>query len=119
LKDYVDAEEEPELYALLTDTKDLTYNSVLSNFEDPHKDFLTNLRNAQAHLEGKAKPKVNVRGTPVKVAAGTNTGASSTKTEVTDASIVGYLSTLSPEEQQAAKMFSMAELKEMKAAGRL
>ena len=115
LKDYVDVEEEPELFALLTDTRDLTYNSVLSNFEDPHKDFLTNLRNAQAHLEGKTKPRINVRGAETVVPKGTNTGASTTKVAGADVDVSGW----SVEEQQVAKMFTPEELKQMRAEKRL
>jgi len=76
VNDYVDEEEDPELFALLTDKKDLTYNSKLS--DDPKEDFLANYRNAVAHLKGKTK--TNVRGTETGVPRGTNTGASNVQT---------------------------------------
>jgi len=108
--DYVDQEDEPDLFALLTDNKDLTFNRKLS--DDPKKDFLTNFRNAQTFLQGKS-PKKPVH---TKVPMGTNTGNISKPTaEIVNVDTSGW----SQEEQQVAKLFTPDELRQMKAEKRL
>ena len=56
LKESVDPEDDPDLYSLLTDEKDLTYNQVYR--DDPKEDFLINLRNANKALRSKGAASV-------------------------------------------------------------
>jgi hypothetical protein len=117
--DMVDQDEDPELYALLTqrnnDGTGTQFNIKLS--EDPKLDVLTNYRNAVAHLSGTKKEKgANVRGKDTEVARGVNKG----KTKIDESAGAEVdMSKWSIEEQQAAKLFSKEELKQMKAEGRL
>ena len=115
IRDYVDEDEDPDLFKLLTDRKDLSFNSRLS--DDPKEDFLANYRNATTHLQKSSK--ANVRGKETEVAIGANKG----ETNITRKKGAGGahfdLSTLSVEEQQAAKLFSQDELDKMHAEGRI
>jgi len=61
LNETVNPEDDDELFALLTDSKDLTYNQI--HTKDPHIDFAKNLRNAtKAITEKLKKPQPNVQG---------------------------------------------------------
>jgi hypothetical protein len=54
VEDMLDPEEDAEVYKLMTDTKDLTYNQVYKR--DAKEDFLINYRNATKSILRKQKP---------------------------------------------------------------
>lgn len=101
IEETVNEEDDPELYSLLTDTKDLTYNQVHTG--NPTKDFAINLKKATDSLRNK-KPKPNVHGKPTKVATGANIPNNTPPKKTYDRT------KLDPLEQQAAKLFSDEEL---------
>lgn len=115
VQDYVDPEDEPELFRLVTTFSPETFGSKLT--DDPRKDFLTNLRNAQSHLKTTG-PRPNVRGVTSTVPRGTMTGKTTTAPQVT-VDVSAILNKLSPEERAAAQMFSPEEIGQMAKEGRL
>ena len=110
----LDPEDESDalLLKMLTDTKDLTYNSVHSNFKDAQKDFMINYRNATKALlikkEGKEGKPLPIHGKPPKVPTGVNVPGSQTSTvHKVDRS------KLDPLSKEAAEMFTDEELAAM------
>ena len=109
LKESVDPEDDPDLYSLLTDEKDLTYNQVYR--DDPKEDFLINLRNANKALRSKGAAsvtKTTVANKTTGIPTGINVpGGNKPATKVVD------ISKWSAEEQELAKQFSGDELADM------
>jgi hypothetical protein len=99
-------EKTPEIYKAMTDTKDITYNSIISG--DPEKDFLINYRRANEEISAKKEKNV-VYGKQPRVPTGINipnsTAGTSTKTF--------DRSKLSPMEADIARMFSDDDLSSM------
>ena len=113
LKESVDPDDDPDLYALLTDEKDLTYNQVYKN--DPKEDFLINMRNANKALRSKANPTVT-KTTVANKTTGIPTGVNiPTGTKPTGK--VVDTSKWSSEEQDLAKNFSAEELSDLGVLG--
>lgn len=109
LKESVDPDEDPDLYTMLTDEKDLTYNQVYKN--DPKEDFLINLRNANKALRSKGSApvtKTTVSGKPSQIPTGVIVPTGSKP-----AAKVVDISKWSIEEQELAKQFSGDELADM------
>lgn len=108
LESMVDPEEDEEIFKLLTDTKDLTYNQVYRG--NPVEDFLINYRGATKAVLRKATPgtKTTVANKPSAIPTGVNVpGGTKPATKVIDTS------KWSRDEQELAKMFSSDELAEM------
>jgi hypothetical protein len=104
IAEHLDPDEDVELYKLMTDEKDITYNRVHKG--DAKEDFLINHRNATRSLLKKpTKPTVPVKGAkpPGKVNVPSSTVAAKTFDRAQ----------LNPMEQQVAKMFSDEELAEI------
>ena len=104
IEDMLDPVEDAEIYKLMTDTKDLTYNQVYKR--DAKEDFLINYRNATKAIltqsktrkvisQGKAAPGVNVPG--------------ATKTEIKKVDTSKW----SQQEQDMAKLLGDEALAEM------
>jgi hypothetical protein len=110
VEDMLDPDEDADIYKLMTDTKDLTFNQVHSGFEDAKNDFLINYRAATKSVLNKAKPvtKTTVANKPSQIPTGVNV-PSGTKLP----SKVVDISKWSVEEQNLAKNFSAEELASM------
>ena len=106
LKESVDPDEDPDLYTMLTDEKDLTYNQVYKN--DAKEDFLINLRNANKALRsrgGAPVTKTTVANKTTGIPTGVNIpGGTKPAQKVVD------ISKWSADEQELAKNFSADEL---------
>jgi hypothetical protein len=105
VEDTLDPDDDAEIFKLMTDTKDLTYNQVIKG--DAKEDFLLNYRNATKAVLNKVKPaKVStVHGKPPKVPTGVNVPSSTVVSPKTF-----DRSKLSPLEADVAKMFNDEEL---------
>ncbi len=92
----------PEVFKAMTDTKDITYNKVITG--DPEKDFYINYRNATENIHSRENKKV-VYGKASNVPTGVN---------VPNSTIVSGKSfdrsKLSPLEQEVARMLSDEDL---------
>jgi hypothetical protein len=109
LKESVDPEEDADLYKLLTDEKDLTYNQVYKN--DPKEDFLINFRAANKSIRNKANGTVT-KTTVANKTSGIPTGVNIPSNAKAATKIVDT-SKWSMEEQQLAAHFSAEELAEL------
>jgi len=98
-------EDAKDVYALLADEKDITYNQVYKG--DPKEDFLINYRNATRAVATKNRP---TKPAPTR---GVKPGSVNVPNTSTPAPKFVDRSKLSPEEQAVAKMFSDEELAEM------
>ena len=105
VEDTLDPDDDAEIFKLMTDTKDLTYNQVIKG--DAKEDFLLNYRNATKSVLNKVKPaKVStVHGKVSKVPTGVNVPSSPVVAPKTF-----DRSKLSPLEADVAKMFNDEEL---------
>ena len=105
VEETLDPDDDAEIYKLMTDTKDLTYNQVIK--KEPKEDFLLNYRNATKAVLSKVKPaKVStVHGKVSKVPTGVNVPSSAVVAPKTF-----DRSKLSPLEADVAKMFNDEEL---------
>lgn len=109
LLDEIDQDEDPDLFSMLTDTKDTTYNLSHSNFQNAAKDFAKNLSAAQRALRLESKrPTPNVKGKSGTVATGVGVSNSkATKTFDRDK----YLKGLSRDEASIASNLSDSDLR--------
>ena len=108
VEEALDPDDDAEVYKMITDAKDLTYNQVYKG--DPKEDFIINYRNATKALLTKTKtPKVStVHGKKPTVPTGVNVpGTTKVEAKLFDRS------KLSPAEAEAAKMFTDDELAAM------
>ena len=104
----LDPEEDAEVFALMTDTKDLTFNKIYKG--DPKEDFLINYRAATKSIMNKSKPAVRttVAGKPSQIPTGVNVpGRTRPAAKMVDTS------KWSAEERELASHFSADELAEM------
>ena len=105
VEETLDSEEDSEIFKLMTDTKDLTYNQVIKG--DAKEDFVINYRNATKAILNKVKPaKVStVHGKPSPIPTGVNVPSAAVVTSKT------YdRSKLSPLEADVAKLFNDEQL---------
>jgi predicted metal-dependent hydrolase len=113
IEETLDPDEDAEVYKLMTDTKDITYNqafSLESGKYDAKQDFLINFRNATKSILNKTKTPVQsvVHGKKPNVPTGVNVpGATKVAVKQVDTS------KWSPEEQQLAGIFTADELANM------
>jgi hypothetical protein len=110
VEDMLDPDEDAEIFKLMTDTKDLTFNQVHSGFSDAKQDFLINYRAATKAVLNKVKPvtKTTVSNKTSKIPNGVNVpGGTKQSVKAVDTS------KWSAEEQELAKMFSAEELSGM------
>lgn len=108
LESMVDPDEDEEVYKLLTDTKDLTYNQVYKG--NAVEDFLINYRAATKAVMNKSQPvtRTTVANKPSQIPAGVNVpGGTKPAAKVVD------MSKYSKDEQDLAKAFSADELAEL------
>ena len=97
----------PEVYTAMTDTKDITYNQVITG--DPERDFYINYRNATESIASNSKKiKSVVYGKQSKVPNGVNIPGS-----IVSEKKSFDRSQLSTQEQDIARMFSDEELVSM------
>ena len=108
IEETLDPDEDSEVYKLMTDTKDITYNQVYK--WDAKEDFLINFRNATKSILNKTKTPIPsvVHGKAPKVPTGVNVpGATKVAVKQVDTS------NWSSEEKQLAAMFNAEELAKM------
>ena len=105
-----DDDAELEIYKLMSDEKDLTFNLAHSNFEDAKEDFIINFRAATKAVLNKSKPgtRTTVANKPSQIPTGVNVpGNAQAATKIVD------VSKWSKDEQDLAKMFSADDLAQL------
>jgi hypothetical protein len=106
----VDPDDDPELYAMLTDPKDLTYNVI--HYGDPARDFAKNLAGASKALMSKMKQrKISVLGKGGSVATGVSVSTSTANVRTLDRAAA--LKGLSKDERMLSEELSDTEFKKV------
>jgi hypothetical protein len=106
----IDLEEEGEIYKMLTDTKDLTYNCIHTG--DPREDFLINYRAASKAVIAKTRtgaPKITVANKSGQIPSGVILPSTTTKQVAKKID----MSKWSKDERELASLFSEDELASM------